>query len=73
MTDVLRDSCQSLLDRALDEDLGIVVEINNPEALIQRIHTARKALNDPRYDSIMLCRTSNPEELFLIKKSVELD
>lgn len=61
---------KSLLDRALDEDLGLFIELTNPKSFEVQISKIRSIY--PQYDSLMVCWPSLPETIYLVKKSVEL-
>lgn len=60
-----------LLNRALEEELGLVVTTNNPHQLSINLHAAKKSLS--RYAEIEITIPSTPETIILVKKSVELD
>lgn len=61
-----------LLNRALTEELGLVVDTPNPKLMEVRIHEVKTA-SKPKYDSIMVTIPSTPNTIMLVKKSVELD
>ena len=60
-----------LLNRALTEELGLVVTTNNPQKMSHDLHALTK--DNPRYTSIMITIPSTLETLILAKRSVELD
>lgn len=60
-----------LLNRALMEELGLVVETNNPHQLSVKLHALKKASS--RYAEIEITIPSTPDTVMLVKKSVELD
>jgi ribosomal protein L10 len=60
-----------LLNRALEEELGIVVTTNNPQQMSYRFHEIKKSHS--RYADIEITVPSTPETVMLVKKSVELD
>lgn len=60
-----------LLDRALIEELGLVVDTPNPKALELRLHDIRKGR--PEYATIQISVPSTPNTIMLVKKSVELN
>lgn len=60
-----------LLNRALSEELGVVVETNNPNQLSLRLHSAAKGL--PRYEPLIITVPSSPNTVMIVKRSVELD
>ena len=60
-----------LLNRALIEELGLIVETNNPHGLSLKLHALKRA--STRYADIEITVPSTPDTLMLVKKSVELD
>ena len=62
---------RSLLDRALEEELGLVIETNNPHQIEIKIHEVKKTTL--KYDGLIVAIPSTPETVFLVKKTVELD
>ena len=50
----------NLLDRALEEELGLVVETSNPSRLSHLLHDYSKL---DRYGSLAICVPSIPKEL----------
>lgn len=59
-----------LIQRALDEEMGLIIKTNNQTRLVQELTAAKKALGATE---LIVARPSSPEEVFLVKKSVELD
>ena len=60
-----------ILDKALTEELGVVVETNNPHQLTMRFHECTKDVS--KYASLIVCIGSKPDTVFISQKSVELD
>lgn len=60
-----------LLDRAMIEPLGLVIETNNPGSF--KTEVSNHAKTDERYRALMVCVPSIDGHVFLVKKSVELD
>lgn len=60
-----------LLNRALEEELGLVVSTNNPHQMSMKLHEIKKSHS--RYADIEIAIPSTPDTIFLVKKSVELD
>lgn len=60
-----------LLNRALQEEMGLIVETNNPHALSLKLHEIKRA--GDRYAAIEITVPSTPNTIMLVKKSVELD
>jgi hypothetical protein len=61
----------SLLNRALSEELGLVVECNNPKQLSFYLLEAAKDLE--KYSPLMVTIPSTPDTVIIVKKTVELD
>lgn len=60
-----------LFNRARSEEMGLVIETNNPHGLSLEMHAARKA--HPSYAEIEITVPSTPNTIILVKKSVELN
>lgn len=58
---------RNLFQRAMEEELGLVVTTNNTPRFVTKWHDLAKG-----YDQIMICIPSIPNCIFLVKKSVEL-
>lgn len=56
---------------AQDEELGIVIETNNPNQVQQDLHAYRQS--HPELHSVEICIPDIPNHLFLTKKSVDLN
>jgi hypothetical protein len=60
-----------LLNRALEEELGLVVTTNNPKALTCNLHELTKGI--PKYAPLILTIPSTLETVMIVKRTVELD
>lgn len=60
-----------LLNRALTEPLGVVVDTPNAQQLSQRLHAITKDLD--RFADLTITVPSTPNTVIIVKKSVELD
>lgn len=61
---------QELLERADAEPLGLRVRTNMVSALSNKIYEVKNSLG---LDHLMIARPSEPDWLFIIHKSVELE
>jgi hypothetical protein len=72
----LRDTCTSILYRALhEEEIGLRVEINQKDKphFLNEFYAARKDMADPELDKLIILQPGPfPNELWIAKKSVEL-
>lgn len=66
-----------LLDRALEQEIGIAVPISgiSREQMQAYLYTARKDSGDPRYSDLIIFRPGGDytDELWICNKEVELD
>jgi len=60
-----------LLNRALQEEMGLVVSTNNPHSLSLKLHALTKA--NTTYTDLIITIPSTPETVMITKRSVELD
>ena len=60
-----------ILDKALTEELGVVVETNNVHALNYHFHDIVKA--NPKYANLVVCSGGKEGVTIIAQKSVELD
>lgn len=70
---LLRETYPSLFDRALAESLGIVIDVTNAPRFQISLCEWRKNFGKPEYSDILVCVPSTPDQVFLVKKSVELE
>lgn len=63
--------CFGVLNRALEEELGLAIESNNPKQLSFYLHECVKGLD--KYADLMICIPSLPDHIFITKRSVELN
>lgn len=61
----------SIFVRAAEEPIGLVIETNNAKVLLNKLYEHRKIV-DQWYD-LMIVQPSNPNEIFIVQKSMELD
>lgn len=60
-----------LLDRALTEEIGLVVTTNNPKQLSDRLLETKK--DQDQYAGLEICIPSTPNTVMIVKKSVDLE
>lgn len=60
-----------LLDKALTQEIGQLVMTNNHGHLQNILDQAKS--RDPKYAGLIICMSSTPGEIQIVKKSVELD
>jgi len=60
-----------ILDKALTEELGVVVETNNSHQLTLRFHEQTK--DTSKYANLQVCAGSKEGTVLIVQKSVELD
>lgn len=61
-----------LLERAMQEEIGLAVEVTNDPSTMQ-VTIQHYIQNNPQYKPIMICIPSIPHHVFLVQRSVELD
>lgn len=59
-----------LLDRALEQELGLAIETNNPSRLGNILYDYMKL---DKYESLTVCVPSIPDHVFITQKTVSLD
>lgn len=62
-----------LWERALETEIGIAIRTNNPQILRQELYKAREAANNPLFEDVIMFLPKDKDEVFLCRKSVELD
>jgi hypothetical protein len=61
-----------ILAKAIEQELGLVVETDDPHQLANRLYEYMKA--NPEFKVLSIAeRPARPKELFIKKKSAELD
>lgn len=65
-----REIIEGLLDRALEEELGLVIDCTNPGKFETEICNFRK--NITKYNDLVICQPSTPDTIFIVKRTVEL-
>ena len=62
-----------LWERALESELGIAIATNQPQLLRQELYAARKVAANPAFDEVIMFLPKDKDEVFLCRKSVEID
>lgn len=65
-----RELLNNLIERAVGEEMGLVVKTNNPVNLLVELRKARKELG---IKGLIFARPSNESLVYIIKETVELD
>jgi hypothetical protein len=60
-----------ILNKALTEELGVVVETNNIHRLTTEFHMVIN--KNPTYANLIVCASSRADTVLITQKSVELD
>jgi len=63
----------NLFERAMAEELGLVVTTNNPKQLQFHLNNHRREYNLTIFADIIVCVPSEPNTVILVKKSVDLN
>ncbi len=64
---------QDLLERAMGEELGLVVECNNPHQTSMLVHTFIRE-SAPHYaEHLVITVPSTPDTIVICRRTVELD
>jgi hypothetical protein len=61
------DRCHEFFYRAIQADLGFIVETNNTRSLVQELHRARKRLKNPLFDELSFVIKN--DWVFILKES----
>ncbi len=72
---MISETFQSLFERALTEELGLIITVTNPQQFQVKCCNFVREFGDDRFREIMACLTSNVDKdnFALVKKSVEID
>lgn len=62
-----------IMERAMQEEIGLAVETNNAPRLQQYLADHRKQYNLTEYESLLFVLPSTPNIVFVTKRTVELD
>ena len=62
-----------LWERALEAEIGIAIATNQPQLLRQELYAARKVAANPAFDEVIMFLPKDKDEVFLCRKSVEID
>lgn len=60
-----------LLNRALEEEMGLVIETNNPNYLVNKLSAVKRDLD--RYATLIIAVPSTPNTVMITKSTVELE
>jgi len=63
----------ALMERAMDEEIGLAVETNNPKQLQVTLADHRRTHGLTQYEGLLFTIPSVPNQVFITKKTVELD
>ena len=58
---------------ALEQELGLVIEVADPQQLRRLLYEARTLSPDPRLQEIIMFLPASGDRIFLCRKSVELE
>ena len=61
---------EQLFERALTEELGLVIEVTNPKVF--ELDASKFSKGITRYEPIVVCHTSSPDTIMLVKRTVSL-
>lgn len=64
--------CLALWRKACEYEIGIAIPVSDIDLARPMMYTARKEANEPELDAFMLCVPSTQDELWLVRKTVEL-
>ena len=62
---------REILDKALEQELGMVVTCDNLHQTTLKFHAVTK--DNPKYAELMICAGSKPDMMLITKRTVELD
>ena len=62
-----------LFERALSEELGIVVYSPQPKDLREKLYATRSAIDRPEFRDLIIFLLASNDKIFIAKKSVELE
>ena len=63
----------TLCDRALSEEIGLLIPVTEPKIFRADLSAAMRSSGDPRYKELITYIPNLPETVFLAKKSTELE
>lgn len=58
---------------ALEQEIGILIEVADPQQLRKLLYEARTLSTDPRLQEIIMFLPASGDRVFLARKSVELE
>jgi hypothetical protein len=62
-----------LWERALEAEIGIAIRTNQPQLLRQELYAARKSASRPEFDEVIMFLPKDKDEVFLCRKTVEIE
>jgi hypothetical protein len=62
-----------LWERALEAEIGIAIRTNQPQLLRQELYAARKVADRPEFDEVIMFLPKDKDEVFLCRKTVEIE
>lgn len=62
-----------LWERALEAEIGIAIATNQPQLLRQELYRARELAANPQFADVIMFLPEGRDEVFLCRKTVELD
>lgn len=67
--------CREIWYHALASEVGIaiVTEASGIKTICNELYEARRAIADPKLESIIICLPASIDEIWMCKKEVELD
>jgi hypothetical protein len=67
---IARETLRELLHRATEEAIGLYLETNNVNALLQQITNDFPGIRDRL--NLMICKPALPNTIFIIRRTTEL-
>jgi hypothetical protein len=58
---------------ALEQEIGLVIEVADPQQLRRLLYEARTLSPDPRLQDVIMFLPASGDRIFLARKSVELE
>lgn len=66
-----KEEARALLERALANEIGVGVRVEDPKAYRHEIYMAKKEFNDPRYDNLTFLLPQGNEWVYIVRKDAE--
>lgn len=61
-----------ILNRALEEEIGVAIEVTEQRLFANQLYRVRDAIADPKHQALIIFQPANGE-VWLVKKATELD